>query len=145
MPSLVIDQIFNAQPEFLYDAWTQSQTLDQWFFPKQSWSCYSLIDLRVAGNIHVELTNTDGLVHTFKGRYLQLVPPEIIAFSWTSLVVESSVVRIQLVPELDQTRLTLSHDGLGDSDAIQHHIRGWAGCLDQLEIYCDTFNRTTGV
>ena len=135
LPPLTIQQPFPVSPETLYAAWTDSTQLNTWFFPIRSWSCYTLIDLKIGGQIHCELTNSDGLVHTIKGIYHQLQFPRAIAFTWTSAVIDNSLVRVLLEPNDSGTTLTITHDGLKTSDLIQHHIKGWTGCLDQLSIF----------
>lgn len=127
-----IHQQFNATPEQIYAAWTQADILSRWFFPKHSWSCFVVNDLKPGGLFHCEMTNTEGFVHTFKGTYRQLDFPRAIAFTWSSLIIDNSMVRVLLEPVDGGTLLTLTHDGLKSSEAVQYHIAGWTGCLDQL-------------
>jgi len=81
------------------------------------------------------MTNEDGLIHTFKGTYRQLDFPRAIAFTWSSLIIENSMVRVLLEPDGNGTKLTLTHDGLKSTDAVQVHVEGWRGCLDQLKYF----------
>ncbi len=129
---VTIQQQFNATPEQLYAAWTQSEILSRWFFPKQSWTSFVINDLKTGGLFHCEMTNADGLVHTFKGTYRQLDFPRAIAFTWSSLIIDHSMVRVLLEPVENGTLLKLTHDGLKSSEAVQYNIAGWTGCLDQL-------------
>ena len=134
-PPLIIHQRFLTTPDTLYQAWTEADKLTQWFFPKRSWSSFVINDLKTGGLFHCEMTNEDGLIHTFKGTYRQLDFPRAIAFTWSSLIIENSMVRVLLEPDGNGTKLTLTHDGLKSTDAVQVHVEGWRGCLDQLKYF----------
>jgi len=133
--ALRICRRFKASPEQLFEAWTNADILNEWFFPKAAWQCFMMNDLRLNGVFHCEMTNEDGLIHTFEGHYRQIEAPTVLAFSWTSLIIDQSMVRLQFVSQGDITELILTHDGLGDSETTQLHVIGWTGCLDQLERY----------
>ncbi len=130
--SLVITREFLFSPSEIFDAWTRPDRVRYWLAPKPSWSTSFSNTASTGGPCHLEMINPDGLNHTVEGHYLQLVSNQRIAMTWRSIVVPQSVVLIELTPSVNGTTLTLSHDGLTNSEVIQHHLSGWTGCLNQL-------------
>lgn len=130
--SLVVSRRFNARSADVYDAMINPDRVSYWWSPKPSWSTVFSNTPTPGGGYRLEMINPDGLSVVVRGSYLQLEPNKRIAFTWQSLVISHSVVLMTLSDETGPTELTLSHDGLHDSEQIQYHLSGWTGCFDQL-------------
>ena len=83
----------------------------------------------------VEWTHENGA--TMIGRFVELVPPRRIVFTYgwqgglMDLPPESSTVEIELVEHAGETTLRLTHRGVPPESADDHR-RGWAFFLDRL-------------
>ncbi|NDC83020.1 SRPBCC domain-containing protein [bacterium] len=130
--TLTISQNFQCSSEFLWRSWTDSDWFNGWFFPKPLWTCKASIDFRDGGQLLIDLANDDGLVHTFSGVYLEILPQRFISFTWRSPIIEQSIVSVSFDESPGGCQLTLTHVGMSSSDVIQFNIAGWEGVLDQL-------------
>ena len=103
------------------------------------------IELRIGGRVHMP-------DHTIESTVVELDPPRVIAFGWDSRDWgEGGVVRWELAPDGDGTRLVLTHDHPPIDPAQQHEfakrmgwpdemtravprtLAGWHALLDRLE------------
>ena len=135
LPVLKIARDYDHSPELLFEAWTDSTILNQWFFARPDWTCFVINDLRIGGVFHVEMTNSDGLIHVFSGQYLRIQAPDLVSFTWTSAIVENSNVTIEIESKNFGSRVVITHEGLWSSEVLQHHLNGWTGCLGELDRY----------
>lgn len=80
--------------------------------------------------------------HERHGRYLALVPSELVVFEWLGFASEdlrdqTTQLRIELSPSEVGTRLSLSHTGWGSNAAWtaarDGHESGWRFFMDQLK------------
>ena len=82
------------------------------------------LDLREGGEM--AFTFPDREVEPMSGRVLELDPPHVFAFLWGT-----DVLRLELAPDGDGTRLTLTQQ-LGSADEAARNAAGWHVCLDKL-------------
>ncbi len=90
------------------------------------------VESRVGGKVRIDVTGGD----VVQGEYLEIDPPERVAFSWgwlghADVPPGSSTVAFDLVAVGEETLLTLTHSGLpgGQDDA---HAAGWTYFLARL-------------
>jgi uncharacterized protein YndB with AHSA1/START domain len=95
------------------------------------------IDLRPGGRYR--FTVGDGQrVWTIHGSYLEVKPPEHVAFTWrweNDPVHGDSgdtVVRVDFEADGPRTRVVLTHEGFPSERSRQEHDQGWAECLEAL-------------
>jgi len=82
------------------------------------------VDLREGGEM--AFTFPDREVEPMRGRVLELDPPRVFAFLWGE-----DVLRLELAPDGDGTRLTLTQQ-LRSADEAARNAAGWHVCLDKL-------------
>jgi uncharacterized protein YndB with AHSA1/START domain len=130
--TIVLERLFDADAQALYEAWTDPEIMAQWFFVGADWSVEVENELHVGGGFRLSMRVPSGATHTMHGEYLELDPDRRIVFSWTSHVAENTRVTIDLEPRGDQTLLRLTHELVPTPDAREAHRQGWGGCLDNL-------------
>ena len=137
-PSLTVKRRLNAPPAKVYAAWTDPQKIIRWFGRADAKpdSFKAEIDARVGGRFRVSFS-TDNEYYEIGGVYRELVPNQLLVFSWAwhSTPERESEVTVALKPDGEGTLLTLHHEQLFDSAARDGHERGWIGALDKLEKY----------
>jgi uncharacterized protein YndB with AHSA1/START domain len=138
-PSLTLKRRLNAPPAKVYAAWTDPKKIARWFGPGQvkAGTEHAVIDARVGGRYRVSFTMESGEYHEVGGVYREMVPNELLVFSWAwhSTPERESLVTITLKPDGAGTLLTLAHEQFSDQTARDRHQRGWLGTLDKLEKY----------
>lgn len=110
---------------------TDPAQMAQWFFGMESGGAKVTRDLRLGGRYRIAMS-APGKSCNPQGVYLEIRPPERLAFTWTSEAcpVESRVV-IDLIAREGGTELVLTHEL--PADAAEGHRVGWGHCLDHLE------------
>lgn len=130
--TIVLERLFDADAQTLYDAWTDPRIMAEWFFVGMDWDAEVENDLRVGGDYRLSMIMPSGERHTMHGSYLALEPGRRVSFTWTSHVVENTRVTIELEPRDHGTLLRLTHELVDSEQARSAHREGWGGCLDNL-------------
>ena len=136
-PSLTITRRFRARPEKVYAAWTEPETLAQWFGPSKvaPGTTRAELDVRVGGRYRISFNNAAGDYNEVGGVYREVVPNERLVFSWAwhSTPERESLVTISIKPDGAGTLLTFHHAQFIDETARDNHQRGWTEFFDKLE------------
>jgi uncharacterized protein YndB with AHSA1/START domain len=107
-------------PERVWRAVTEPEHLRAWFPDR-------IVVDRWAVGASLRFEPAPGVGEAFDGEVLAFEPPALVAFRWGT-----DVIRIELEPEGDGTRLTLV-DTLDELGKAARDGAGWHTCLDQLE------------
>lgn len=142
LPPLVIQRIYPASCQTVYDAWTHRAALEQWFAPEEGMTIRVLeLELHEGGRYRIEMVDTDGVTsHTVNGRFEVVDPPNQLVFTWAwephpgerPLDYAPCRVIVDLEAVGEGTRLTLTHQHLPSQPLIKEHESGWHGCLARL-------------
>ena len=140
LPAVVVDRVFDARPEVLFDAWTNTEALMGWFGPPGTHLIAAEADVRVGGAYHLTIDDNGTLSH-LTGAYVDIDRPRRLAFTWalnqqpcsgTAEVVPNTLVTVDFAAaENGRTRITITHEGLPPAARLGHET-GWCGCLDEL-------------
>ena len=136
LSSLEIRRVISSDPSSVFDALTNPKTMAEWFYGMEEGRAEVDSDLRIGGTYEIRMFNKEGVAslcadYAPHGEYLEIDPPNRLAFTWVSEgFVDHSVVTIDLKPVDDGTELTLRHD-LPESVAGEHE-GGWNNCLNHL-------------
>ena len=124
---LTVERLMSAPPRVLYRAWTQD--FDPWFAAPGTVLMTPEVDVpfffesRFAGERHPHY-----------GRFLRLVPDELVEFTWVTAAgtkgVET-VVTVELEPGDGGTLLRLTHQGFVDEESRDGHEKGWLVALSE--------------
>jgi uncharacterized protein YndB with AHSA1/START domain len=131
---LVITRVLAAPPALVFRAWTDPARMMLWYAPEGLETPYAEADLRVGGRFRVLMREPDGKEHDVSGEYREIVPDRKLVFTWAWLRSpdDISLVTVELQPEGDGTRLTLTHEQLPGAAERDSHQSGWVSALDKL-------------
>ena len=130
---LEIRKTLNADPQSVFDALTQRDQLNQWFYAMEKGSAVTEVDLRVGGHYSIGMIDEAGeTVATPHGEFLEIDPPHKLSMTWkTTGFVDYSILTFELKPVEEGTELILTHE-LPDP-TVDAHRQGWGSCLANLE------------
>lgn len=124
---LTVERLMSASPGALYRAWTED--FDRWFAAPGTLLMTPEVDAPYFFEARFE-----GQRHPHYGRFLRLVPDELVEFTWVteagSKGVET-VVAVELEPRDDGTLLRLTHAGFADEESRDGHEEGWRVALNE--------------
>ena len=125
---LVIERHINAPRDVVYRFFVEPERLVQWL------GVVVDIEPEVGGRFLVDITGTD----VVDGRFLELVVPERVVFSWgwqdnPNVPSRSSTVAVELHDVDGGTDLVMTHSGL-PAPAVADHTSGWKYFLPRLDI-----------
>lgn len=125
-----VERQMAASPDVLFDAWT-TQRFDQWFAAPGT----VLMKPEVNAPYFFE-ARFEGQRHPHYGRFLRLVPNELIEMTWLTAQGTQgieTVVKVELTPSGTGTLLRLSHTGFADEESRNGHEEAWPEALEQLD------------
>jgi uncharacterized protein YndB with AHSA1/START domain len=76
-----IVRVFDAPRALVFDAWSNSEQLLQWFAPNGCTLVCSKIDFQAGGEYHLCIRSADGHECWTRGIYLEIVRPERIVYT----------------------------------------------------------------
>ena len=131
-----ITRFYPAAPERVWRAWTDPQTLSQWFGPVRGQPSVTAaeIDLREGGQYRIAFNSPDGESHGVSGVYQQVLPHQRLVFTWAFRSTPERVSRISITLKAvaGGTELQFVHDRFFNTQARDNHAHGWPMCFDSL-------------
>ncbi len=156
-PPFVITRVFNVPLETMWQAWTESDQLTQWFGPKGLTISRCTLDLRPGGTFHYCMRGPDGNEMWGKWVFREITPPERLVFLASFADEQGNVIRAPFSADWPLEMLSVitfaKHAGIGRGtvvriqgsafnataaeqqtfDASHGSMQiGWTGTLDQL-------------
>lgn len=126
----VVEQDMKASPSQLYRGWTRD--FDAWFAAPGTVA----MDARVGAPFFFE-THFEGARHPHYGRFLELVPDQVVELTWVTGTPGTggaeTVLRVELSPRDGGTHLVLTHSGFTDEEACTGHAGAWPLGLELLD------------
>ena len=137
MPSTVqFHRVLRATPERIYRAFLDADAKVKWLPPHGFTGKVHHIDPRVGGTYKMSFTNfTSGKSHSFGGKYLELVPHELLrwtdSFDDPNLPGEmTNTVRLKKVSV--GTEIRIVQEGIPDAIPAEACVLGWQESLTLL-------------
>jgi uncharacterized protein YndB with AHSA1/START domain len=79
---IITTREFDAPLELVFDVLTKPEHIRNWFAPWRDRVTECSIDLRVGGSYHIVMVTPDGTECSFRGTYLEVVPPTRTVATW---------------------------------------------------------------
>jgi uncharacterized protein YndB with AHSA1/START domain len=127
---LTVECTLNVSPEVVYRAWTEE--FDRWFAEPGT--------LQMTAEVNVPYffeTHFEGGRHPHYGRFLKLVPNELMQLTWVTgnpgTLGAETVVTLELSPQNGGTNVKLTHAGFTDEATKNGHAEAWPMALAVLD------------
>ena len=135
---VALRQVFEAQRELLFRAWTDPIEFATWWGPK-GWAAFDcVLDARPGGRWRSSFARPGQPSIHVGGVYHEVVAPELLVFSWDSYGADAadslSLVRIEFVALGPHTELVLTHRKLTNGEAYDMDV-GWLSAFECLTAY----------
>ena len=134
MPNTVrLHRVLRSTPERVYRAFLDADAMAKWLPPNGFTGKVHQMDAKVGGTYKMSFTNfTTGQVHSFGGKYVELVPHERIRytdkFDDPKLPGEMQAT-ITLKKVFCGTEMTIMQEGLPDAIPLEGCYLGWQDSL----------------
>lgn len=127
---LIVERAMAASPDVVYRAWTEQ--FDQWFAEPGTMLMKGKVDVPFFFETHF-----DGQRHPHYGRFLKLVPNQLIEMTWVTgnpgTQGAETVITLELTPHEGGTQAKLTHAGFTDESARKGHEQAWPLALAHLD------------
>lgn len=139
---LVIERVFNAPRELVFEVWTKPEHLVKWWGPSEFTLPHCTADFRVGGAYRFCMRSPEGVNYWVSGRYQEIVPPELIRFSWVREDESGKIwcrnsVSVTFEDENGKTRFRLHQKLFETTEYCEQHRGGWTQCIDRLAEYVE--------
>ncbi len=146
---LLLERVFDAPRELVFEAWTRPEHVKKWWGPEGFELPFCEQDFRVGGAFRFNMRAPDGSDHWVSGRYQEITPPDAIAFTWVREDTPGKVwcrtsVRVTFTDEDGKTRLRLRQSLFETPAYCEEHRGGWTQCLGRLDRYVTTLFKNSG-
>lgn len=134
---LIIERVFPATREALFDAFADPAQMVQWWGPEGSVVRDSAFDLAIGGAWHTLLHHRDGEEHHVSGVYVTVEAPSRLAFTWAWRQADGrrghqTLVDLAFSSDPAGARLTLRQSLFPSPEHRDNHRRGWTSSFADL-------------
>ncbi|MBB3455439.1 uncharacterized protein YndB with AHSA1/START domain [Rhizobium sp. BK313] len=139
---IVLIREIAAPRDLLFRLWTEPEHLMQWWGPHNMTAPSVSVDLREGGAWRHCILGPDGKEYWSHGRYLEIVPPErlVFTFAWEGHGPgpgHQMQVTVELQEKGEGTRLVFRKAELPDDRELQLQTGGWQQALDKYAAYAE--------
>lgn len=141
--AVVIERVFNAPVELIWQLWTQPEHFKSWYGPTGFRVPVAEMDVRIGGKRLVCMESPDGKMKMWtSGEYTEIVPNQRLAYTEGfadehgnmvsppgSEHPAMTVVTVQLEDLGGQTRMVMTHAGMPGNQGASE---GWKQAFDKL-------------
>jgi len=139
--SLTIVRTFAAPRTLVFKAWSSAEHIKRWFSPEGLTTPEAEVDFRSGGVFAVCMRTPEGQDHWSRGTFVEVAPPERLAFSGAVVVDGEPKFSVHTVVTFEDdgagTRMTVRQDydihDEGFRGAVGGASEGWRTTLDKLE------------
>ena len=134
--SLRLTRLIQADPERVFDAWTDPRQLDLWSAP-EGMEVESEVDLRIGGRYRIRMKGSDGTLFNAVGEYREIDRPKRLSYTWSweeeGNDYYETLVTVEFHDREGATEVVLIHELFPDAEIAGKHTEGWTSCLNRLE------------
>lgn len=140
--TLVVERVFKAPPDKVFNAWTDPEILVQWWGPEGLHTPEYSMDVREGGAWRTVMMNDKGEAHTASGVYKEIAPPKRLVMTWAWEQPDGdrgheTLIELSFEPAGQGTKLTLVQRLFVNVEARDNHRMGWTSTLNSLEQFID--------
>ena len=132
-----LHRVFTAPAEKVFKAFTNADAIASWLPPYGFVCQVHSIDAKVGGSYKMSFTNfTSGKSHSFGGKYLEILPNELLKYSDQfddPNLPGQMITTIQLKTVVCGTELFVTQEGIPDKIPVEMCYLGWQDSLDKLK------------
>jgi uncharacterized protein YndB with AHSA1/START domain len=145
-PILIIERVFDAPRDLVWQAWTDPEQLKKWFFPHGYNATRVEMDLRPGGTSEIDMQGPDGTIYPNRGRYIDVDPPNRLSYTddvapdeaaWGENPPPSNVQTITFEDLDGKTKVTVHIQlaSVEDRDAMvdMGAVAGWGESFEKLD------------
>ncbi len=129
-------RVFKTTPEKLYKAFIDADAMCKWLPPYGFTGKVHKLEAKVGGGCHMSFTNFGtGKGHSFKSKYLELVPGEKLRYTDTfddANLPGEMMVTVTLKKVLCGTEINIIQEGIPAVIPTEMCYLGWQESLEQL-------------
>lgn len=133
---LFLQRTIPATVDRVFRAWTEPDSMKDWFAPPDKETSLAEVDLRVGGKYRIGFKGKgEEEMRVVSGVYREIRPPHYLVFTWCwedDPDKHETIVTVELRPQGVQTELRLTHVHFPNEDIRDHHSKGWIGCVESL-------------
>ena len=151
--AVVIEQIFDAPQDLIWQLWTQPEHFKKWYGPKGFTVPVADMELRVGGRRLICMSSPDGSMKMWTtGEYIEIAPRDRLVYTESpadekgNLVSPSAMGMPEGYPATTEVTLLLEDLG-GRTKMVMTHAGvpadsgaggGWTQAFDKLAVYAET-------
>jgi uncharacterized protein YndB with AHSA1/START domain len=132
-----LHRVFTANPEKVFKAFTDADAMASWLPPYGFVCSVHNMNFKVGGTYKMSFTNfTTGNSHSFGGKYLEIVPNELIKYSDQfddPNLPGQMITTVKLKKVLCGTELFATQEGIPEMIPVEMCYLGWQESLDKLK------------
>ena len=131
--SVRLVELVDAPRERVFAAWTEPESLRQWWGPGMFETVSAVVDLRVGGGY--ELLLEPGSMRLV-GEFREVKPPERLVYTWRWAAnvpdTRESLVTVEFRECGEQTEIVLLHDNFVGPGPVEMYEEGWRSGMEKL-------------
>ena len=132
---LIITREVHAPRAMVFEAWTRSDVIKQWFAPGEMSVTYASVNAQLNGHYEIHMFDPEeNETFIVSGTFEEYLPNEKLVLSWKwNHAQEQTEVSVEFVEQdTALTLVVLSHRRFSKQEFADNHNKGWQGCLDKL-------------
>jgi uncharacterized protein YndB with AHSA1/START domain len=144
---LTLTRVFDAPRDLVYHVWTDPAHVAQWWAPHGFTIPRCELDVRPGGAMRLDMAWPDGTVIPGKGIYHEVVPPERLVFTQTTLIDNDGIPALEVLNTVTftdlagKTEVTLHavviKAGPEAAFALAGMEQGWTESLERLATHLE--------
>jgi uncharacterized protein YndB with AHSA1/START domain len=136
--TLVVERVFKASPDRVFQAWTDPEVLIRWWGPEGHSTPEYALDVREGGAWRTVMRSPGGGAHICSGVYREISPPNRLVMTWAWEQPDGqrgheTVIELTFQRAGEGTRMRLVQSVFDSRDQRDGHGMGWNSSFDDLE------------
>ena len=137
---LIIERIFNAPRDMVFNAWVDQEMMAGWSCPQGFTIPFGESDVRSGGKWRTCMVSPDGVKLWLGGVWKEIDPPKRLSFThaWEDKNGNpqiESLVTVVFEDLGDKTKMIFQQTGFSSKASRDGHEDGWNECFDKLVSY----------